>query len=271
MGMNIIPVEAGDFKHAAATQHKAYETNPFSVVLFPGPFPEDMLDRRAEEMSGNPTITWIKVVIDDDIAKGVTAAYAGYSVVYQSKAIGEQADSEEKPKDDKPPMQGINLEACAAVFGGIAARRKILMEGKDYMCKSSRFLLHRPALFPDYISWRLHALYASMSPSSYHNAFYELYSLILETVGAIDFASLFTDPTYQGRGAGGLLVKRVIAEADKLGLSTFIDSSPAAHNLYLKHGFRDLEINEIDVSKWGVDELHTTWAMIRDPISGSSV
>ncbi|EXJ54247.1 hypothetical protein A1O7_09584 [Cladophialophora yegresii CBS 114405] len=60
---------------------------------------------------------------------------------------------------------------------------------------------------------------------------------------------LQTDPKYQGRGAGGMLIKWGLDIADALGLPAYLESSPVAHRLYQKFGFQD--IDELVLSpKW---------------------
>ncbi|KIW94951.1 uncharacterized protein Z519_04931 [Cladophialophora bantiana CBS 173.52] len=60
---------------------------------------------------------------------------------------------------------------------------------------------------------------------------------------------LQTDPKYQGRGAGGMLIKWGLDIADELRLPAYLESSPAAHNLYQKFGFRDIDKTTLD-PKW---------------------
>lgn len=79
-----------------------------------------------------------------------------------------------------------------------------------------------------------------------------------------DMHLLHTDPNYQGRGAGGILTSRAIEEAARRGLPAYLESSEAAHQLYLKHGFKDLEELTTDFSKWGLETPHRVWAMICD-------
>ncbi|KAI8958560.1 acyl-CoA N-acyltransferase [Daldinia sp. FL1419] len=78
-------------------------------------------------------------------------------------------------------------------------------------------------------------------------------------------ALLHTDPKHQGRGAGSMLTKWGIEEAKKLGFVVYLESSSAAHSLYQKHGFRDIECATADLSKWGAPEEHKTWSMKYDP------
>lgn len=82
-------------------------------------------------------------------------------------------------------------------------------------------------------------------------------------------AMLHTDPKHQGRGAGSLLLQKFVEEARQKGLPAYLDSSERAHELYLKHGFQDLEEVVTDFSPWGMTEPHRVWAMIREPDVGS--
>ncbi|ORY68338.1 acyl-CoA N-acyltransferase [Pseudomassariella vexata] len=76
--------------------------------------------------------------------------------------------------------------------------------------------------------------------------------------------TLYTDPLQQKRGAGGLLVKQCLEEAKALGIPTWVESSEAAHKLYLKCGFRDVDLHAVDLSQWDAPDLHQTWLMIRE-------
>lgn len=67
------------------------------------------------------------------------------------------------------------------------------------------------------------------------------------------------------RGAGGMLLKWGTDKADELGLPVYLESSPEGHNLYLKYGFQDMELHELDLSEFGVPELHRTWLMMYYP------
>lgn len=69
----------------------------------------------------------------------------------------------------------------------------------------------------------------------------------------------------QGRGAGTMLVKQVVEEAKRLGLPAYLESTEAGHPVYLKCGFRDLELQSLDFSKWGATRTHDNWAMIYEP------
>ena len=75
---------------------------------------------------------------------------------------------------------------------------------------------------------------------------------------------LHTDPDFQGRGAGGMLVDWGTRKADELGLPAYLESSAKGHRFYQKYGFKDLEILRVDFSQFG-GPLHEQPLMIREP------
>lgn len=80
-----------------------------------------------------------------------------------------------------------------------------------------------------------------------------------------DLQRLQTDPKHARRGAGTLLVRKVLEEAQKLGMIAYLESSVAGRSLYKGQGFEEVEMHEVDLSKWGATDTHKTWAMIWKP------
>lgn len=76
---------------------------------------------------------------------------------------------------------------------------------------------------------------------------------------------LYTDPKHQGRGAGTLLLKKLIEESVQIRLPAYLDASESGHALYLRHGFQDLEELVTDFSPWGMTKPHRVWTMVREP------
>ncbi|KAI1369335.1 acyl-CoA N-acyltransferase [Xylaria arbuscula] len=72
---------------------------------------------------------------------------------------------------------------------------------------------------------------------------------------------LHVDPKHQRRGAGAMLVNWGVEEAKKLGLPAYLESSPAGHSLYMRAGFRDIDVHSIDFTKWGKASNHITYIM----------
>ena len=95
-----------------------------------------------------------------------------------------------------------------------------------------------------------------------------LFFLSFFTHRLLDLKLLHTDPKHQGRGAGGMLVRWGVEEARRRGVPAYLESSEAGHSLYRKYGFRDLELQSLDFSRWGATQKHNTWAMIYEPSSG---
>ncbi|KUJ20317.1 acyl-CoA N-acyltransferase [Mollisia scopiformis] len=76
---------------------------------------------------------------------------------------------------------------------------------------------------------------------------------------------LGTDPAYQRKGLASRLLKHVLDMADREGRKVYIEATPAGHPVYLKLGFKDVDIVKVDLSRWGGKEIGTNRIMIRDP------
>lgn len=74
---------------------------------------------------------------------------------------------------------------------------------------------------------------------------------------------LHTDPEFQGRGAGSALLDWGKMKADELGLPIYLESSAVGHGFYMKHGFHDIEVMDIDFVPYGGPK-HKQPLMIRN-------
>lgn len=75
---------------------------------------------------------------------------------------------------------------------------------------------------------------------------------------------LQTDPKFQGRGAGGMLIKWGLDIADERHVPAYLESSPVAHKLYQKHGFQDIDELVLD-PKWNYGSADPSiYFMLRD-------
>ena len=54
-----------------------------------------------------------------------------------------------------------------------------------------------------------------------------------------------------------------IERADKAGVEAYLEGTEVGKPLYEKFGFRTVRELNMDLSKWGVDAIHTTYVMIR--------
>ena len=62
-----------------------------------------------------------------------------------------------------------------------------------------------------------------------------------------------------------MLLNHVIAIADAEGRKTWIEATPAGRPLYAKIGFKEVNLVEVDLSRWGGKELGRNWGMMREP------
>ncbi|KFA67917.1 hypothetical protein S40285_05944 [Stachybotrys chlorohalonatus IBT 40285] len=80
---------------------------------------------------------------------------------------------------------------------------------------------------------------------------------------------LHTDPAHQRRGAGAMLLKWGVAEADRLGIPSYLEASPDGRPLYEKHEFREVDKLVVDFGKWGGPTAYETSLMLR-PVQGTT-
>ncbi|OAA51590.1 Acyl-CoA N-acyltransferase [Metarhizium rileyi] len=76
-------------------------------------------------------------------------------------------------------------------------------------------------------------------------------------------------PKHQRRGAASLLLRWGTAEADRLGLPAYLESSEEGRILYERHGWREFRKLIVDLSKWGGPSDATCTLMLRDPVEVS--
>ncbi len=62
-----------------------------------------------------------------------------------------------------------------------------------------------------------------------------------------------------------MLVEWGCKQADELGIICALAASTAGEAVYKKHGFVVKQVNELDLSPFGVDEVELRRAMIREP------
>ncbi|KAF2181598.1 acyl-CoA N-acyltransferase [Zopfia rhizophila CBS 207.26] len=77
---------------------------------------------------------------------------------------------------------------------------------------------------------------------------------------------LITDPDHHRRGAGGMLVRWGVAQADEAQLPTYLEASDAGRPLYERFGFYQVKETIFDLSKYGGEGTERNTAMLRDPL-----
>lgn len=129
MPLRLCPADESDARRAADIEHVAYTPNPVNGILFPGPFPPDVLDWRAQQLAsdleGDSSTRWLKVV-DTDLPEGPEQmiAFAKWHIYSES------------PKPTPRTFgAGCNAEACELLFGGIAKQRVRILGDQPYFCE----------------------------------------------------------------------------------------------------------------------------------------
>lgn len=75
----------------------------------------------------------------------------------------------------------------------------------------------------------------------------------------IHFDTLVVDPTAQGHGVGTALVRWVTDKADEQGIYCWLQSSRAAHSIYLKSGYKDVSSFKVDLSEFAPGGKEGGW------------
>lgn len=61
------------------------------------------------------------------------------------------------------------------------------------------------------------------------------------------------------------MIQRGLEIADKLGIPAYLESSPMAHKLYLKYGFKDVDVFHMDPKfNFPQEADPRIWFMLRD-------
>jgi predicted N-acetyltransferase YhbS len=66
----------------------------------------------------------------------------------------------------------------------------------------------------------------------------------------VDLTHIFVKPTYRRKGIGSQLVRIAVDKAAEAGIPFSVCSEPAAHDFFLKLGFKDTVHGDIDLRKW---------------------
>lgn len=74
-----------------------------------------------------------------------------------------------------------------------------------------------------------------------------------------------TDPKYQRRGAGSMLVKWGCDKADEMGIICALQASAAGEQVYLRQGFELKRTAVMDLRPYGVEAEELRRGMVRLP------
>lgn len=75
----------------------------------------------------------------------------------------------------------------------------------------------------------------------------------------VHFNTLVVDPAAQGHGVGTASVRWVTDKADEHGIYSWLQSSQAAHNIYLKAGFKDVGSFAVDLREFAPRGKEAEW------------
>ena len=75
---------------------------------------------------------------------------------------------------------------------------------------------------------------------------------------------LAVSPAHQRKGVGAMLIAEGLADADRDHTRTYIEASPAGYELYLRHGWKEVDAIVIDVAKFGGHGVATEKLLMRE-------
>jgi len=146
MSLRLKACTPADFPKLVDTERLAFADNPFTPILFPGPFPPGIAEFRVQELAASledSTTFWLKV------------RNKASATVIHSTSLQVVDTASEKPDEgvafakwnvykDAPPSpslnrsfgEGCNIPACEALAGWLAERRGKLLSDTKCVCKS---------------------------------------------------------------------------------------------------------------------------------------
>ncbi|KAF3346599.1 hypothetical protein VD0002_g7683 [Verticillium dahliae] len=205
MPISVRPVAALDLAtlERCSTVELAAFASDFHSLAFPGPFPEDRAETKAQALSTTIQNDGCRVfaawAVDDEGSETLVGCARWF--VYR-KSMPEPELHSFGP--------GVHVAAATEMLGAIDGLRKANSSGKP-------------------------CVYLSV---------------------------LVVHPDYQGRGVGKLLMEWGLDRAAGLGVSVFLESSPAGRKLYTGLGFREVGVAKVPFAQFGLDKMFTAWAII---------
>lgn len=136
MPLHVAECTTLDYPKFLEVEKAAWVDDPFTKILFPGPFPEEGKGFRIQEMEKqrqeDTSIRWLKVVdTDSNTDEGI--AFAQWHIY---------ADHLPGPRKTRSFVTGCNIEACELIFNGMADQRDRLVGDKNLVCTYEVFLGH---------------------------------------------------------------------------------------------------------------------------------
>jgi GNAT superfamily N-acetyltransferase len=215
----------------------AFANDPFSSYTFPREIIGATEQHRwmTEFLTGHfakPEMAFYKIT---ETNTGNLAAWIRYVVPH---LLSEEESERRKQERDKKMQagtfwpRGTNLEIVAATFGTLAKLKEKYLNDAETYCKSVSFSTRRKG------------------------------GLLTHD---LDVQLLATAPAYQRRGLGNRLLKHVLQMADKEGKMAYIEATDAGFPIYLKLGWKQIDVVELDLSKYGGKGIASNRLMLREP------
>ena len=117
-------------------EHLAYKDDPVTPILFPGPFPDDAREARAkqiaDQLKGDPSAVWTKVVDTD----------TGEMIAFSSWNVSKPGDPT-APKERRQFGPGCNIPACEEFWAPMYANREKYMGGRPHVCMRTTCLSYK--------------------------------------------------------------------------------------------------------------------------------
>ncbi|KAF2020149.1 acyl-CoA N-acyltransferase [Aaosphaeria arxii CBS 175.79] len=223
MSILVRPVSDADLDQACIIEDAASADIDINLILFPGPSPPGSQRKRVDSLiqlrKDDPTVVYLQAI---DTASGRMVAFARFHI-YKT------------PEETQVPIRKLKSE--------LETNQKIrnLESDPGTNAEACKVFLLIECLRGNRRWWELDRISVWRRPDS----------VCTSTDEGIDLHMLHTDPEYQGRGAGSVLMEQIKQSSYELGLPIYLETSTKAHRLYLKHGFKDLEVVEIDFRPLG--------------------
>jgi len=132
MAITIQELPDSQIPEACAFEHAAFASDPLGASIFPGPFDENSAQNKIDSLikarQEDPAIRYMAAY---DGETGRIVAFSKWCVYETDEAAKNSA----RPKRDYGP--GSNPEACEKFFGGLAAKKKVVMGERPHYCEYS--------------------------------------------------------------------------------------------------------------------------------------
>lgn len=146
MPLSLHPCTPSDLPRAVLTERNAFASDPFTPILFPGPFPDGTSEFRVQElakqMAEDPSTRWLKVVDTGEgpqqqqqQAEVARAQSQGFGVAFAKYNVYVERRPAKGEKSGRTFGEGCNVEACETVFGTIAETRERMLGDRKCLCE----------------------------------------------------------------------------------------------------------------------------------------